>query len=185
MKKLVVCVCHGNIHRSVIAEHCFNLVFRQRGLDKELFAISRGIQGTMNTDLPKYANLYNYEKELTYSEPFLKQIGVCIPQKQMARPITATILGQASIVLAMDHKVLIAEKNNLVRQFPEYGYKMRLFLELAGSFDDVIDCCGSDDIKLYQQTIMMINTIATKRIDMLRGLIKVFNLLTEKGGNKK
>lgn len=183
MKKLVVCVCRGNIHRSVIAEHCFNLIFRCQGLDKKLFAISRGIQGSRNTDHPKYPNLYSHEKELAFSKPFLRQIGVCIPKEQRAIPIDSTVAEQASIILAMGHKVLIADQNSLVLQFPEYGYKMRLFSELAGRFEDLPDCCGSDDIELYQQTIMMINLIATKHIDMLRGLIKVFNLLMEKRRN--
>jgi protein-tyrosine-phosphatase len=51
--KTVLVVCNGNIHRSVIAEFCLNKALEEMNLSKRLIAISRGLQGTLGTALPR------------------------------------------------------------------------------------------------------------------------------------
>ncbi len=52
MKKLIMTVCKGNIHRSVIAALCVKKTIKELGLESEYEIMSRGLQGSAGTDLP-------------------------------------------------------------------------------------------------------------------------------------
>lgn len=167
--KIMLTVCNGNIHRSVIAQLCLSRELVNIGKEIEFEVLSRGIQGTMGTVAPKYPNLRSYEMEYSHTEPCLKEIGIEIPLDQRATPIDEAIVKQASLILAMDEGVLRTRTNSLLLQFPHYTSKMRLFMELVGKKEDVPDCGGVDDAALYQKVVMSINEVAKAGIhNMIR-----------------
>jgi protein-tyrosine-phosphatase len=155
-KKLILTVCSGNIHRSVIAQLCLNRELVNIGRETEFEVLSRGLQGTMGTGAPKYSNLLFYEMEYRHTQPCLKEIGIEIPINQKATPIDEAIVERASLILVMDEKVL----HSLERRFPKCIFKMRLFVELVGKKEDVPDCSGVDDATFYRQVVMSINEVA-------------------------
>ncbi|OGY45819.1 MAG: hypothetical protein A2744_00220 [Candidatus Buchananbacteria bacterium RIFCSPHIGHO2_01_FULL_44_11] len=162
-KKLVLTVCSGNIQRSVIAQLCLSRELVNIGREAEFEVISRGIQGTMGTDDPKFPNLRYYSTEYGHTEPCLREIGIEIPVDQKATVIDEEIVERASLILVMEDDVFHTKKTpkgelmSLVAQFPEHAYKMRLFMELVGKQKDVADCYGKDDADFHRQMVMDIN----------------------------
>lgn len=166
---MVLVVCSGNIHRSVIAQLCLSRELVRIGKEAEFEVLSRGIQGTMDTDAPKYPNLLFYEMECYYTQPCLEVIGIEIPTDQRATPIDEATIEQSSLILAMDVAILRTKENSLTRQFPSHISKMRLFTELVGREEDVPDCGGSNDAVLHQSVVMLINEVAKAGIyNMIR-----------------
>ena len=102
MKKIILIVCHGNMHRSVIAEQCINKALQQSGLESAYRVLSRGTQGTGGEDLPEHKNLRDYENEWLLTKPVLEEIGITIPVDQVATPINARIVEEAALILAME-----------------------------------------------------------------------------------
>jgi len=152
--KTVLVVCNGNIHRSVIAEFCLNKALEEMNLSKRLIAISRGLQGTLGTALPRGRNLCDYPLEWSLSSPVLDEIGIDI-SSHCVTLIDISVVEKASLILAMDRAVLVGKSNSLFRQFSKYSYKMRLFRELEGRPEDVPDCFGSSDATLHRHVIRL------------------------------
>lgn len=164
MKKLIVTVCKGNIHRSVVAALCIQKCLAQKGLQDQYLVISRGLQGSAGTAMPKYVHLSSYPMEWSLTEPVLRELGITVPATQVATPITFEIAQEASIIIAMDSLVLRTLPNSLVRQFPELEFKMKLFSNLYGSDEDIEDCGGSDNKLLHELVNRQISTMVHEHL---------------------
>ncbi len=169
MKKLIVFVCNGNIHRSVVAEACLKQEIEIRGANGLFEVISRGLQGSAGTNPPKHKNLSEYPLEWAIQKPILTDLGLDIT-KHMSTPINLGVVKRASLIIAMDKKVLVKLPNSLTKQFPEYNHKMKLFMEFEGKQEDVPDCFGSSDVKLHCYVDEMIINIIKKRINLIVNL---------------
>ncbi len=171
--KIILVVCNGNIHRSVIAEHCLKRSLKRQELDKEFIVVSRGIQGTCGTKIPTGKNLYDYPMELSCTKPALDELGIVIPKEQEKIPIDLSVVESASVILAMEKGTLLERPNSLLKQFPRYSYKMRLFRELEGKNENVPDCFGSNDKNLHQEVVMLIDKISNECLNVLISWIDV------------
>jgi protein-tyrosine-phosphatase len=112
MKKIVIFVCNGNIHRSVIAAQCFIGVLKNNKLGSRFIVDSYGLQGTQGTALPKHRRLSDYPKEWEAANPILQELNIDISNHRFQK-ITANIMKKAGVVIAMDNKVYSREKNSL------------------------------------------------------------------------
>lgn len=166
----ILVVCYGNIYRSVIAELCLKRSLKEQYRD-EFIVVSQGIQGTCGSAPPKGKNLYDYPMEWSCAKPALDEVGLVIPKEQQTTPVDLATVKSASVILAMDRKTLL----ELVRQFPKYGYKMRLFRELEGKPENVSDCGGSNDRELHRRVITLIYRIANEHTNILLAWVKLFD----------
>ena len=171
MKKLILVVCKGNIHRSVIAALCIEKALKDLNLESEYEIVSRGLLGSAGTNPPRFSNLRFYLTEWSLTSPILEEIGIEIPSSQVATPVTEDIVSNASLILAMDQNVMYG----LINQFPCFGFKMRLFQELAGNTDDITDCDGKTETQVYRDVILAINSIAQNHNTHLLNLVKIFS----------
>lgn len=167
MKKLILTVCWGNIQRSVFAQLCLTRELAKRGLEKEFFVLSCGIQGSCGTTPTMHHNLMGYEKDWVQSKPWLEKIGIEIPETQISTPISRDIVDKATIILAMERKIMQDKDAGLLVQFPDVALKMMLFTELVGRTDDIPDCDGKEDNSLYERVILGIDMISRQGIDRL------------------
>ncbi len=167
MSKVILFVCNGNIHRSVIAALSTARLLNERGLDGEYEVLSRGLQGTMGTSLPRHRNLREYAHEWAQSGPPLAEIGLDIPKGQQSTPITRQVAELASAIFAMDNLVLSTKPNSLANQFPDLRTKMHLFGEIAGTLDDVPDPAGKDDPSLHRDVVHTIDSTLRQHLDTL------------------
>ena len=179
-KKTILVICNGNIHRSAIAERCLARAIQQRGLGEEFLVLSRGLQGTGGTALPRHFNLRDYPLEWKLSEPVLDKLGIDL-SGHVAKPVSEYNVAESSIILAMDRKTLIYQPNSLVVQFPAYGFKMRLFRELEGKTEDVPDCAESDNPDLHEHVIGLINRVSQNYVEVLIEYACLFTATTTKG----
>lgn len=163
-KRIILTVCSGNIHRSVIAQLCLNRELANIGREKEFEVLSRGVQGVLGTISPKYPNLLSYDMEFSYTQPCLKEIGISIPLNQKATPIDAEIINVSSVILAMDRAVL---SKILTLASPEQTAKFRLFMEIADKEEDLPDCCGINNASLHRKVVMLIDQVAKSGINTL------------------
>lgn len=180
MKKLILTVCNGNIHRSVIAEQCINKALHQNGLDNAYHVLSRGIQGTGGEKSPKLKNLREYESEWSLTKPVLDEIGITIPIDKVATPIDARIVEEATLILVMEKGVLLERPNSLVRQFPSMRFKMKLFTELEDKADDIVDLYGQKNSAVVRREILRIDTIVKTRIKQLIALAEILTIQKER-----
>lgn len=185
-KKAILTVCSGNIHRSVIAQLCLSKELDRIGKSEEFEVISRGIQGTMGTEVPRYPNLLFYEMEFRHTKPCLEKIGITIPADQKATLIDEQIVKKATLILAMDEIVLAKKRTprgepmSLVDQFPKNAFKMRLFMELVGKKENVPDCGDMDDAALHNKVVTSINETAKAGVYTLIHLAKLCSIGEEK-----
>jgi len=166
MKKLVVFVCNGNIHRSAVAEAYLKQVIKERELDNQLEVISRGLQGSAGTSPPRHSGPTEYPLEWSIQKPILKELGIDISE-HVSRPIDHKIIEEASLIFAMDSKVLSGLPNSLLKQFPDHDRKIMLFGGLGGKGVDVPDCGGSDDSKLHRRVDEVIIQVINEEIEAL------------------
>lgn len=161
-KKIILTVCHGNIHRSVIAAACFNQAIENRGVQDRCICISRGLQGTCGEPMPAEESLRDYPLEWALSDPILSKLRITIPSDQKATPIDPETVAKASVILAMDYGVgvLSSRFNSLQKQFSEHAHKMRLYMELVGQKKDLVDCFGCADPKIHKSVIKRIHKVA-------------------------
>lgn len=152
MKKLIVFVCKGNIHRSVIAAACLEQILKAHGLDSEFQVDSFGLQGTKGTKLPKYKKLSDYPKEWAAAKPVLQELDIDISQ-HISQPISAEAIEKANVVIAIDKKVYSGLDNSLTKQFPNHLSKVHLFLELTPKHEVIKDPSGSGDKRLHREII--------------------------------
>lgn len=136
MKKLMVFVCKGNIHRSAVAEQCLKQFLIEKKLSDKFEVASRGITA------PKYKNMTEYPEHWKTTRPILKELGidVAVFSVHEAKLITEEIVDRSYIIFAMDKEVLQVHETSLVTQFPEYSKKIRIFTSMVGDQDDVLDC---------------------------------------------
>jgi protein-tyrosine-phosphatase len=156
----VVIVCYGNIQRSVIAELCLNRELKKAGYADLIHCVSRGLQGSAGTALPQGENLYDYPEEFEASKPSLRMLEIYIPKTQKAAPIDSKMVRKASLILAMDEKVLRELPTALHTQFPDYRDKMFLYSDLAFGHSEIDDCAGVIDQNAHARMIEQINSIA-------------------------
>ena len=104
MVRLILVVCHGNIHRSVVAEIYIRKNLRELGLEEKFRVASRGLQGSCQTAMPKFPNLRQYSLEWGNAEPSLRDLEIEIPETQIATPIDESVASEASLILAMDQQ---------------------------------------------------------------------------------
>jgi protein-tyrosine-phosphatase len=180
MKKLILVVCKGNIHRSVIAALCIEKMLKRLGRESEYETMSRGLQGSDGTEPPRFSNLRAYATEWLLTAPILEEIGIEIPLSQVATFVTEGVANDASLILAMDQGVLCGLPHGLINQFPHFGFKMRLFQELSGSTNDIVDCAGKTEIQTYRDTILAINSIVQNNIVHLLRLVTIFSSYIQK-----
>jgi protein-tyrosine-phosphatase len=152
MKKHIVFVCNGNIHRSVIAAECLRNILKEQKIGSEFSVDSYGIQGTMNTAIPKHKKLSEYPEEWEAAKPALTQFSIDI-SKHNSQMISEDIVEQAHAIITMDNKVYSLAKNSLTKQFPTYTKKMHRFSELTANHRAIKDPSGSGDKELHKKII--------------------------------
>jgi len=178
MSHLILTVCKGNIHRSVIAEACINKYLKELGLESGFKVVSRGLKGSCGTAMSEFLNMRCYPLEWGHTEPILRELGIEIPETKIATPINENIVEEASLILAMDSEVLCGFTNCLVNQFPKFGFKMRLFSEMTGDVRDVLDCAGKTDTEMYRQVNLAIHSTARTGIQKICRLAELLHSKT-------
>lgn len=162
MKKLIVFICNGNIHRSVIAAESLRKILKDNKIKPRFSISSYGLQGTKGTDLPKHKHLSEYPKEWGAAQPTLQALGIDI-SKHSFQKITPTVMEKASVVIAMDDTVYSRAKNSLAKQFPEYRAKIHRFSELTENGEVIKDLAGSGNEKLHKEIIENIYSSLLKK----------------------
>ncbi|MFH0969239.1 MAG: hypothetical protein V1804_01900 [Patescibacteria group bacterium] len=172
MKRLIVFVCGGNIHRSVVAEQYLKQLIKGTVYEKVSEIISRGIQGSAGTQSPKHQNITEYAMEWSITKPILENLGVEVSgfYNHQAKPITKDVMEKAWVVFPMDRKTFNDSSASVLGQFPEYSNKVKLFTEISDDKADIPDCFDSSDEELYY--------VANKRIIQIAE--EVFSMLKEK-----
>jgi protein-tyrosine-phosphatase len=167
-QKVILVVCGGNIHRSPIAEFCLNRSLKEKGLDKRMIVLSRGVQGAFGIKSPIRKKLKDYPLEWSLSIPILEELGIDISNHSVI-PIEDRIMEEASLVLVMDSKIL----NTMANWFPLHRHKLHLFRELEGAKMDVPDCFGSSESKMYECVITMIENVSKGSLETLLQLVGI------------
>lgn len=162
-KQTILTVCSGNMFRSPVAAFCLHRALTEAGAGDSIEVTSRGIQGLGVTkdDPVKRTNLMEYPLEWGYSEPEFIRWGIDITSHR-STVVTEKILVAATLVLAMDWGILYSRPNSLVRLFPSYAWKMRLFSEIAGQFQGIEDIFKVNEPGPYTKAIELIDGIARR-----------------------
>ena len=135
LKKLIVCVCRGNIARSPFAEAIITKELHQRNLLDEYSSISRGVQGTIVDPQPvKFSNITYYNQLYQDSKSSLAKFEINL-STHVSTPVDKNIADKASVLIAMDKKT----KQALLILFPEQTKKVHLLSELVNEKRDIID----------------------------------------------
>lgn len=168
MKKLIVFICNGNIHRSVIAAESLRKILKEQKIFQIFLVDSYGLQGTKGTDLPKHAHLWEYPKEWKAAKPTLQKFGIDISNHSFQK-ISEAAMKKAGAVIAMDNKVYSTAKNSLMNQFPNYAEKIHRFSELTAHNKVIKDPAGSSSEKLHRKIIGdMYSTLSKKYKNILK-----------------
>jgi len=162
MKKLIVFICNGNIHRSVIAAESLRKILKERKIGQNFSVASYGLQGTKGTDLPKHKHLSEYPKEWKAAKPTLQKFGIDI-NKHSFQKISETVMKKASTVIAMDNKVYSTAKNSLMNQFSNCAEKIHRFSELTVHNIVIKDLAGNSSEKLHRKIIGDMYTALSKK----------------------
>lgn len=162
MKKLIVFICNGNIHRSVVAAESLKKILKSNEIAEKYLVSSYGLQGTNGTDLPKHKNLCEYPKEWKAAQPTLQNFGIDM-RDHISQKITPIVMEKANVVIAMDDKVYSLANNSLIKQFPEYTSKVHRFAELTQNNNGIEDPAGSGSKKLHKEIIENIYTTLSLR----------------------
>lgn len=184
MTRLILVVCKGNIHRSVVAEICIRKNLQEIGLEDKFQVTSRGLQGSCQTAMPEFLNLRQFPRHWPNAEPSLRELGIEIPETQIATPVDKKIVQEASLILAMDQQVLSEFDNCLIRQFPEFSFKMKLFTEMTGDVSDVLDCAEQMTVEKFRQVNLTIHSTAKTGVQKMCQLAEILNPQTSKGESK-
>ena len=161
-KKVVLTVCNGNIHRSVIAEICLDRELKKHGLEN-VVCISRGLESRLG----EKCNMMHFPDEWAITEPILKELDIIVSPDRRAVQVDWETIEKASLILAMDRRVLRA----LWDRFPSSSFKMRLFSELVGKCEDIVDCKGDTNPETHRQANLRINEIVVNGYSFLRELV--------------
>lgn len=171
MKKLIVFICNGNIHRSVIAAESLRKILKERKIGQNFSVASYGLQGTKGTGLPKHKHLSEYPKEWKAAKPTLQKFGIDI-SKHSFQKISGAVMKKASAVIAMDNKVYSTAKNSLMNQFPNYAEKTHRFSELTPHNRVIKDPAGSGSEKLHRKIIRDIHSTLSKKYKDILGWVE-------------
>jgi protein-tyrosine-phosphatase len=160
MAKLILTVCKGNIERSVLAALCIERELAKLP-DSETFAVeSRGIHGMAGEPLSQYPNLMLYEDVWPLAVPAFAKYGIKWPRDKRSTPMTREAAIEASVIYAMDRKVL--EKLHAV--FPALTHKIKLFGELTGNAVDVGDPYDMNTPEGHLSVVSFIDSTVRKHI---------------------
>lgn len=162
MKKKIIFICNGNIHRSVIAAQCFRNILKKHNISQSFMIDSFGLQGTQGTVLPKQKHLSDYPKEWKAAKPILKKFDIDISQHSFKK-ITPDIAKKASVIVAMDKKVYSGNKNSLLKQFPKQKKKIHLISKLTLDGKGIKDPVGSGSRELHRKVIEKIYSTLTSK----------------------
>lgn len=158
MKKTILIVCRGNIIRSPFAEVVLNNEIRRRGLEKQMFAISRSIQGTRIDPVPvKFPNISYYKEEYDLAKPIFEKLNIDL-SNSVSKPVNKTDMNNASIVVAIDNKV----KDQLGLLFPDFKTKIFKFSYLFNKKSGLADPEGKQNTG---KVLTEINNAITKSFD--------------------
>lgn len=154
MKKKIIFVCNGNIHRSVIAEKYFTKLLKENNLSNNFSVSSYGIQGTKGTTKPIYKNLKEYKNEWEAALPTLQKFNIDTElAKHSFRKITPHIVKKATVIVAMDKKTYSEKINSLTKQFAKNKNKIYLFSELTQDHKDIQDLAGNNNFLIHKKVI--------------------------------
>ena len=137
-KLLILTVCYGNIHRSVVAERSLQQALDVHELSHQVSVMSRGLQGFRNEPLPKGRNIVDYPEVWASVQPVAIELGLDLCHHR-ARPLDEDIVARASLILAMDTRVMWEHPLSITKVFPQYAYKALLYSELAGVAESMTD----------------------------------------------
>lgn len=171
MQKLIIFVCNGNIHRSVIAAESLRDILDQQDVGYDFIVDSYGLQGTMGTNLPKHKNLSEYSGEWVAAKPSLERLGIDISEHR-SQKISASIMAKASAVIAMDEEVYIDANNSLIHQFPDEIKKIHRFSELTLHDIVVNDPSGSESEQIHREVIENIYFSLSRKYKVVLGWAK-------------
>ena len=171
MKKLIIFVCNGNIHRSVIAAESLKKMLKERGIGKEFSVDSYGLQGTMGTEIPKHKRLSEYPKEWKAAKPTLRQLDIDISQYTFQK-VSAGIIKRANVVIAMDGRTYSRASNSLMKQFPDQAHKIHCFSELTLHNKSIKDPAGSGNKKVHQQIITNIYSTVNRKVGSILNWVR-------------
>lgn len=155
MSQLILFVCFGNVHRSVLAE----VVLKQSLEGTNQYTVSsRGIQGMDGYEPPKYPNLPCYKDKWDLTSPVLRELNVPLDQffEHQATPVDSEVLKTAQRIIAMDTHVF----DILHSIFPEHRDKLAEFSHITDSTGEATDVADSNEAEQHRQT----NTLVVKGI---------------------
>lgn len=130
MKKNILIICRGNIHRSVIAEELLRKIIAERGDEARYRIESRGIQGTMGVVAPEHTNLRGYPETYHYTSKALEAYSVSIPENKISTPVSQADADHANFILVLGsdayRKLQVEWKDR-----PKFLSKMYLLSDVA------------------------------------------------------
>ena len=143
MKKILF-VCTGNICRSVIAEHLFNKIIKNKNIEG-VEASSAGIEGNPEYKIYGYLAKLMTAKGIDYS-------------RHKSRKITTINPADYDLIIVMEQ----FHKNYISRAYPGSKEKVKLLTELAGEGKiDIPDPLNRPD-EVYDKVFEDINRCVAK-----------------------
>ncbi|MBI2484724.1 hypothetical protein HYW18_01060 [Candidatus Uhrbacteria bacterium] len=136
LQKLILFVCRGNIHRSVVAELLARKLLVANG-HPDVEVGSRGLQWYMG-EPPRHPNLMHYPSAWEGSREALAEREVDV-SRHIARRLELEDMERADAVIVMDQELLRDSPTSVLNLFPSYGEKTHLFSELIDKIQDVED----------------------------------------------
>lgn len=170
---LILTVCYGNIHRSVVAEQSLRQALDASGLSDEISVTSRGLQGFRDEPLPKGRNIVDYPEIWARVQPVTTELGLNLCNHH-ARPLDEDIVARASLILAMDVRVMSEHPLSIMKAFPQHARKVRLYSELAGTRVSMADAFEDQSISIAEVT-RHIHEIAHRNIHRAVKLARTLN----------
>lgn len=152
--RMILFICFGNVHRSLLAEHSANEEFTKNCFNREYYAISRGIQGALGYQKPKHSSLPEYTEQWSLTQPILNDLGIDTSffSLHKSTPVTLEDIEQAFVIIAMSSK----EYRILLEYFSDHRQKIHLFSTLFDSQDiqDLAESVVEDDHYTVNSTII-------------------------------
>lgn len=174
MKKLLILtVCYGNIHRSVVAEQSLRQALQINGLSDEVIVTSRGLQGFHEEPPPEGRNIGDYLEQWLSVQPVAMELGLDLCNHHW-RSLDHDVVSQASLILAMDVGVMSERESSILKVFPEYEHKVKLFGELAGEKTSIIDVFENQTVSIADTT-RLIHEIAHRNIHQAMEWVRLFS----------
>lgn len=166
MSHLVIFVCKGNIHRSVVAEFAARQLLAKYGYH-DIQVESRGLQW-YTEGAPTHKNLMGYKKAWENSRATLEKYEIDLSH-HVAKALSSQDMKQADIVIVMDRELL----RFTCMKFPEYKNKIRLFSNLIEREEDIRDLGEHAIAESYHDAIVEIVTVLRQGIPQLISWLKV------------